>query len=192
MPLAVNGPCEQLSVEELRRRLREILGLKALARAGWIRVGITEPESVAAHSWGVAWLVLTLAPPGLDRGRALAIAILHDLGEVRIGDITPFDGIAAADKRCQEESAVMGLLQGLSRESELRECWLEYEEQSSPEGRFVKACDRLDMALQAQRYAADSGIDTSSFIESALRGLPEGLLRELAGSAVQVAVGGGL
>ncbi len=189
--LAVSGSCKQLTVEELRLRLCEILGLKALARAGWIRVGLKEPESVAAHSWGVAWLVLALAPPGLDRGRALAIAILHDLGEVRIGDITPFDGITAADKRSREQNALVGLLRGFSRSSELCEYWLEYENQSSAEGRFVKACDRLDMALQAQRYAAESGIDTSSFVDSALQELPEGLLRELAGCAGPVAVGGG-
>ena len=48
------------------------------------------------------------------------------------------------------------------------------------EGRFVKACDKLDMALQAQSYSAAQGLDLEEFVESALRRLPEGMLRELA------------
>jgi len=169
-----------LSIGLLRARLREVLELKALPRAGWVREGVVNPESVAAHSWGVAWLVLTLAPAAIDRGRALAIAVLHDLAEVRVGDITPLDGVGPADKRRREEAAMDGLLGGLLRAEEMRQLWLEYEEQSSPEGRLVKACDRLDMALQAQLYAADDGIDPSSFIASALEGLPPGLFVELA------------
>ena len=38
----------------LRERLAEALLLKEVPRAGWARVGVPRPESVA-HSWGVAW-----------------------------------------------------------------------------------------------------------------------------------------
>lgn len=169
-----------LSLDLLRARLREVLALKRLPRAGWVREGVASPESVAAHSWGVAWLVLALAPAAIDRGRALAIAVLHDLAEVRVGDITPLDGVGPADKRRREEAAMDGLLGGLLRAEEMRQLWLEYEEQSSPEGRLVKACDRLDMALQAQLYAVEEGIDPSVFIDSAVDGLPPGLFIELA------------
>ena len=79
--------------DALRDRLSAALALKALPRAGWVRAGVRHPESVAAHSWGVAWLVLVLCPPALDRGRALAIAVAHDLPEVTVGDITPHDGV---------------------------------------------------------------------------------------------------
>ena len=43
--------------------------LKSLPRAGWLRKGITHPESVAAHSWGLSMLCLEFAPrvhPPLD------------------------------------------------------------------------------------------------------------------------------
>ncbi|MFT5458801.1 MAG: putative hydrolase of HD superfamily, partial [Myxococcota bacterium] len=63
--------------------LVETMALKALRRAGWVRAGVTSPESVAAHSWGVAWLVLVLLPRELNRERALTYALLHDLPEVR-------------------------------------------------------------------------------------------------------------
>ncbi|MCB9742496.1 MAG: HD domain-containing protein [Alphaproteobacteria bacterium] len=164
-------------MSELRERLLEVLDLKALPRAGWVRVGVPAPESVASHSWGVAWLVLALCPPGLDRGRALAIAVLHDLAEVRVGDITPHDGVPEALKHAREAEAMRGLLAPLPGGEELMALWQEYGE--SPEGRFVKACDKLDMALQAARYAETA--DTREFIDAALAKLPPGLLRELAG-----------
>ncbi len=167
-------------VSELRSRLVEALGLKDLPRAGWVRAGVRDPESVAAHSWGVAWLVLVLCPPELDRGRALAIAVLHDLPEVRVGDLTPHDGVAAADKSTREASALAELVAGLPSGDELQALWGEYEHGSSAEGRFVKACDKLDMALQAARYEADQGLALGEFVDSALARLAEGVLRELA------------
>ncbi|MBW2526016.1 MAG: HD domain-containing protein [Deltaproteobacteria bacterium] len=158
-------------VGELRTRLLEALALKELPRAGWLRVGIDGPESVAAHAWGVAWLVLALCPDHLDRGRALAMAVLHDLPEVRTGDVTPHDGVDPASKRRAERQALAGLLTGLDRSAELESIWLEYEQETSHEGRFVKACDRLDMALQAERYRTKHGVDTAEFVETALAAL---------------------
>ncbi|HMV69905.1 MAG TPA: HD domain-containing protein, partial [Myxococcota bacterium] len=97
------------------------LDLKALPRAGWVRRGVEAPESVAAHSWGVAWLVLALAPPEIDRGRALTYAVLHDLAEVRTGDITPHDGVPPAIKAAAEARAIDDLL--VSLPLHLREAW---------------------------------------------------------------------
>lgn len=165
----------------LRGALLETLALKDLPRAGWLRVGVERPESVAAHSWGVAWLVLALCPPGLDRGRALAIAVVHDLAEVRVGDITPHDGIDRAEKARREAAAFDALVAALPGAADLQGLRAEYEATSSPEGRFVKACDKLDMALQAAVYA-DGGAPTAEFVESALSKLTDPELRTLAGA----------
>lgn len=166
--------------DQLELALDQAMALKALPRAGWVRVGVERPESVAAHSWGVAYLVLALCPPELDLGRALAIAVVHDLAEVSTGDITPHDGVARAEKMRREASALARLLAPLERAGELLELWRELEDGSSPEGRFVRACDKLDMALQARRYAADQGADTAEFVESALAEIDDPVLRELA------------
>ena len=173
---------DPLNTRLLHARLLEALALKALPRAGWVRAGVAAPESVAAHTWGVSWLVLALCPPHLDRGAALAIATVHDLGEARVGDLTPHDGVPKAEKRRLEEAAVRALLAPLPQGAELFERWLDYEEARTPEGRFVKACDKLDMALQAQIYRAQ-GVDTAEFIASALRGLTDETLRALAAGA---------
>jgi putative hydrolase of HD superfamily len=148
-----------------------------------VRAGVRAPESVAAHSWGVSFLVLVLCPPDLDRGRALAIATLHDLAEVRAGDITPHDGVPPEEKTRREAEAMRALIADLPGGDDLYTLWREYEDASSPEGRLVKALDKLDMALQAAAYAARDGLDPGEFVDSALDRLTDPLLRALAGDA---------
>ena len=148
--------------------LEAALALKHLDRAGWKRVGIQAPESVAAHSWGVAWLVLTLCPDDLDQALAMRLAVIHDLAEVTVGDITPHDGVSQADKAAREREAIDTLL---AERPDLRHLWQAYEAQACPEARFVHDCDRLDMALQALHYERERGAETDEFIESARRSI---------------------
>ncbi len=144
------------------RLLRAALALKDLPRAGWLRVGIAHPESVAAHSFGVALNALLLCPPGLDREKILIMALIHDLAEARVGDITPHDNVPPAEKHRREAAAFGELLAdrpdllALARELEARE---------SPEARFIKEMDLLDMALTAEHYADRA--DTREFLSSA-------------------------
>ena len=142
----------------------DALGLKHLPRAGWIRAGIDAPESVAAHSWGVAWLVINLCPDHVDTERALKLALVHDLPEVIAGDVTPHDGISKTDKHALEMEAAKQLF---TRRPDLFGIWQEYETAETAEAKFVKECDALDMALQAVRYARTTGADTAEFIVSA-------------------------
>lgn len=146
--------------------LSAALALKDLPRAGWLRVGIAHPESVAAHSFGVALDALLLCPPGLDRGKVLAMALLHDLAEARVGDITPHDGIAPEEKRRREHAALQELL---GDHPELLALAMELEARQTPEAIFIKRMDLLDMALTAQRYADRA--DTREFLESAEAGM---------------------
>ena len=85
-----------------KEALIEALGLKGVIRAGWIRAGVENPESVAAHSWGMAMLATQLCPEDLNLQRVLELCILHDIAEVRVGDITPHDNIAPEEKHRQE------------------------------------------------------------------------------------------
>lgn len=158
--------------------LHEALALKGLPRTGWVRRGVRAPESVAAHSWGVAWLVLVLLPPGLDRARALTYAVLHDLAEVRVGDLTPHDGVSRADKARQEAEAIDRML---AAHPALRAQWHAYEAQADPEARFVRQLDRLDLALQAAAYAADGTPGLTEFLDSASAVIDDPTLRALLG-----------
>ncbi|HNC96206.1 MAG TPA: HD domain-containing protein [Myxococcota bacterium] len=142
--------------------LSAALALKGLDRAGWKRVGIERPESVAAHSWGVTLAALLRCPPGLNREKVLIMAILHDLAEATVGDITPHDGVSREEKQRREEEAIRLLL---GDHPELLALWEEAEQRQSPEAQFVKEMDLLDMGLTARHYATMA--DTSEFFASA-------------------------
>lgn len=68
--------------------LLEAYELKDELRSGWQLREIADPESVAAHTWGTATLCLLFADEaGIDRDRAVSMALVHDLAEARTGDI---------------------------------------------------------------------------------------------------------
>jgi len=155
----------------MRDNLLEILRLKNIQRAGWVRAGIQNPESVAAHSWGMSMLALKLTPPTLDLVRVLSLCIVHDVPEVRVGDLTPHDDTT---NKARDEHEAM---------TELAPEWItlfeEYEHGQSPEAQFVKQLDKLDMALQAENYQVDYNISLDEFIESARQRIVDDELQNL-------------
>ena len=141
---------------ESKDALIEALGLKDVVRAGWIRAGVKQPESVAAHSWGMAMLATQLCPEHLNLQRVLELCILHDVAEVIVGDITPDDGIETSEKHRLEMDAIREM--GIDAE----EIFTEYEQQVTEESQFVRYLDKLDMALQAEIYEGQ-GLDLNEF-----------------------------
>lgn len=167
----------------------EINHLKQLYRQGWLRRGVPKErcESVAEHTFGVALLALLLAAahsPELDACRAARLALVHDLGEVYAGDLTPSDAASAEEKRRLEAEAVVQIFGKLPGGEEFIRLWQEYEEQSSPEARFVKELDRLEMALQASVYARQGLINPQEFYASASQALSNPELRDLLRSII--------
>ena len=155
----------------MRDELKEILGLKDVLRAGWVRAGIKSPESVAAHSWGMSMLALKLAPKELDLTRVLSLCIVHDIPEVRVGDLTPHD-----DTSTKAEDELNAMTQMAPEWVGLFE---EYEQGKTPEAKFVKQLDKLDMALQAEIYQSEFDIPLNEFIESARLRIGDEVLKNL-------------
>ncbi len=168
-------------VPELFRRL---YALKRLRRKGWVRRGIREPESVADHSYSLAvFSMLLAADRGLDPLRAAAIALVHDLPETIVGDMTPEEKM---EDRSLGEAELRALWEVAAELPErpstlLRSLYLEYVEQSSEEARLVKELDKLEMALQAQLYGEqqDRPDVAGEFTQSALEKISDPLLRRI-------------
>ena len=111
--------------------------LKHLDRAGWVLAGHDAPESVAAHSWGMAVRCLQHCPDDLDLATVLSMALVHDLAEAVVGDITPHDGVDKAEKHAKERAAMASIA------PQWLEFWDAYEAGDSPEAVFVKRMDSL-------------------------------------------------
>ena len=145
----------------------EAYRLKDQARTGWELRGVRGPESVADHSWGTAYLVLLYAgEAGVDRAAALEIATVHDLAEAVTGDVATRvremnDADVASAKRAREEAAIDELTRAYPSAAAglVRSRWREYEERATPEARFVRDMNLIDMCVQAYRYEADERYD---------------------------------
>lgn len=170
--------------------------LKTLYRQGWLRRGILPEhcESVADHSFGTAILAL-LAAPGrgegylfegfsLDPGRLALLGLAHELGEAYGGDITPADGLSREEKHSLEAVGVERALAGLPGANFFRELWLDYEEGRSPEARFLRQVDKLEMGLQAAAYRSKGEGRMEEFFQSARAALGDKGLREILEAAI--------
>ena len=129
--------------------------LDRIARAGYVLRGVTEPESVAAHSHFVALLAMLLldARPELgDREKTLAMALLHDLPEAQLMDIPmPAADAHLKDAKTDAELAIARDLFGGFPERYM--LWLEeLAAASSPEARLVRGLDKLQMMIKILMY----------------------------------------
>lgn len=140
--------------ETLLDLLLETQALDRVPRFGYLIRGVDQPESVTEHSWHVLFLVWTLAEriPEMDRGRALDLAMVHDLAELRLGDLarTATRYFPAGAKRQAESAAMAEILRPLPDKTlALLE---EYQEGKSDEARLVKACDKLQLMIKVAVY----------------------------------------
>ncbi len=147
--------------------------LKTVKRTGWVNNKIPHPESVAEHSFRTGILAMLLAKEmNVDALKSIKMALIHDVGESIIGDIvigkqgTPPSFVQA--KRAKERDAIKRIFSSIGNAGkEYVKLFDEYEENKSPEARFVKQLDKLEMAIQAYEYENKYGLDLEEFYESA-------------------------
>jgi putative hydrolase of HD superfamily len=150
----------------------EFAHLKGLYRQGWLARGMApeQCESVAEHSFGVALTALVLAErifPELDLLKVLRMALIHDMGEIYAGDIIPGDQISDEEKNQLERDSVIRTFGLLTNGTDYIDLWEEYERGISPEAKFVRQIDKLEMALQASVYEHQESKDLDEFFQSA-------------------------
>ncbi len=130
--------------------------LKRLQRTGWVESGVPDPESVADHSFRVALIALILAEEKeLDALKTVRMALIHDLAEAEIGDLTPAQKEASPEAAKQaEEEAMEQLIAKLPKSirGDYGAAWREFYESATPESRLVRDADKLEMIIQASEY----------------------------------------
>ncbi len=171
-----------------------LMRLKRLYRQGWLKRGLPEGlcESVAEHTFGTALLALLLAGRAGDGGalgkvdvaRSAILALVHELGESYAGDITPVDGVSAREKEALERAAIARALEGHPDLPWFLSLWEEFESGSTPEARFVRQLDRLEMGLQAALQEAEGFQGMAEFYDSARKTVVEPRLRGILEEAI--------
>ncbi|KAM7269537.1 hypothetical protein ACFE04_025034 [Oxalis oulophora] len=126
-------------------------------RAGWIKRDVDAPESIADHMYRMGLMALIMNDlPSVNRDKCIKMAIVHDIAEAIVGDITPSDGVPKEEKSRREREALQHMCKLLGEEGqrakEITDLWMEYEDNSSPEAKIVKDFDKIEMILQALEY----------------------------------------
>jgi putative hydrolase of HD superfamily len=159
--------------------------LKKLPRTGWLKSEIEKPESVAEHSFRTAVIAMILADlRGQDTQKSMRMALLHDLAEVEIGDLTPEQRGRSELYAQHEDEAMINILSTLPKFLAERylKLWKEYHGMASPEAETVNHADKIEMMLQAIDYE-ESGIapyKLDRFWQSgAVNNLPPGIIKIL-------------
>ncbi len=164
--------------------------LKWVKRRGWVvKVDVKEPESVADHCYLMALMCMVLADlRGINSGKAVRMALLHDLAESIIGDYMP-EELSVEKKQEEENKAIKIILDELPAKlrSSYGKLWREYKEGSSKEAMLVHQVDKLEMALQASDYLHKGyGRDLlEQFFDSAGIHVKDKVLREILNSLKQ-------
>lgn len=146
--------------------------LKKSKRTGWIDNGIPSEhvESIADHMYRMSILTMIIPNDKIEIDRCVKIAIIHDIAEALVGDITPFGGVTKAEKHRRELTTIQylsSLIEPYNKTfaHDIVELWLDYEEIRSIEARYVKDIDKLEMIQQAWEYEQKFGLkyDLSEF-----------------------------
>lgn len=149
--------------------------LKIEKREGWRRFGISSGESIADHMYRMSMITM-LAPPELssrlDIPRCTRMALVHDMAEGLVGDLTPVDGVPKVEKSRREAetmdwiaNSLLGKVHGGIPGKEIRAIWQEYEDSETLESKFVHDVDKVELILQMVEYerASNCTIDLSEF-----------------------------
>ncbi|KAJ4872191.1 HD domain protein [Raphanus sativus] len=132
--------------------------LKTTPRAGWVKRELKNPESIADHMYRMGLMALVSTDiPGVNRDKCMKVAIVHDIAEAILGDITPTCGISKEEKKVKHfNTCANSWVEEKKVTEEIAELWRECEANESPEAKVVKDFDKLEIILQALEYEQES------------------------------------
>lgn len=138
--------------------------LKDKIRSGWKVWNIDRKrvESIAEHIYGTCILAIGIDSEfdlNLDIYKVVMMLVLHEIEEVKIGDLTPFDNVTKEEKRKMGKKAVEEVFSTLTKKNSYIDLIEEFEERKTRESIFAKMCDKLEADIQCKLYCEENSID---------------------------------
>lgn len=166
-------------MNKIYQYFKEINKLNNTIRTGWLKraVPLERLESVSEHIFTMALTSLAVIDKKnlkLDIEKVLKMILIHELGEIDIGDI-------ALPTKEQIKLKYEGELKGVTRicsvieENWMLDLWKEFEQKKSPEAIFVYKMDKLQAVMQSKYYSELINDKTlyNEFYENALQLCPD-------------------
>lgn len=140
--------------------------LKNVIRTGWKIWNVQRDrlESVAEHIFGTQMLAIAIKQEyeyDVDIMKVIFMLAIHELGEIKIGDLTQFQ-IAENDKMVVEHQSVHKILEGILDSEYIEQLFLEFDEKETDEAKFAYQCDKLECDLQCKLYGEEGCVDLNN------------------------------
>ncbi len=172
---------------DIAKFLYEVGQLKRVKRSGWWIAGVKDPESVAEHSFRTAVIAYLLARlERADTGRAVLIALLHDLPEARTNDAHRIVR-RYADWRDVDQKAIGEQSKRLpgGMANEVISFFEEFEKEASAEAMLTRDADLLECLIQAREYQTLGYRDVADWISNAQAALTTESAKKIAAECLR-------
>lgn len=140
--------------------------LKNIIRTGWLdwKVKRKRIESVAEHIYGTQMLALAIYSEykyEIDIKKVILMLTLHELEEIKIGDLTPFQ-ITKEEKKKIGKKAVEDIIKNLNIKEDIDKIIDEFDERITKEALFAHHIDKLECDLQCKLYDEENCVDLNN------------------------------
>lgn len=141
--------------------------LKDKIRSGWKiwHIERERAESIAEHIYGTCILAIAIDSEfdlKINLEKVVMMLVLHEIEEIEIGDLTPFDEITKEEKRKIGKKAVENILKNLNKKIKYIELIEEFEKMETKESIFAKMCDKLEADIQCKMYTEEKSLDINN------------------------------
>lgn len=131
--------------------------LKEKIRSGLLlwKVDKERLESVAEHIYGTCILAIGIDSEydlDIDLNKVIRMLVLHELEEVIIGDLTPFDNVTREEKLKIGKEAVSKILKNLVKKEEYELLLDEFNAHITNESIFAYMCDKIECDIWMKLY----------------------------------------
>ena len=140
--------------------------LKDVIRTGWKdwKVKRKRIESVAEHIYGTQMLAIAIYSEykyDLDIKKVILMLSLHELEEIEIGDLIPFE-ITKEDKKKIGKKAVEHIVKNLNIKEDIESIIDEFDARATKEALFAHHIDKLEANIQCKLYDEENCVDLNN------------------------------
>ncbi|MFP4589466.1 MAG: HD domain-containing protein [Candidatus Bipolaricaulota bacterium] len=178
------GEWTEAELESLHDFFFELGLLKQLPRSGWFKAGITQPESIAEHSFRTAmigFVLATLTEREVDPHRIAFYCLTHDLAEARTSDLDWVAQQYLEKEDYRNEEVLRDQIDPLPEKSgrELAHSLGLTSDFSEEDLNLIRDADLLEAAFQGIAYVSSGHQLAKEWVESSV-----GLLKTRVGKMV--------
>ena len=156
--------------------------LKELPRAGYHFLG-SGKENVAEHSFMTALIAFTISriEPGIDREKIISMALLHDLGEARTGDL---NYVQKKYVDVKEKKVISDLTSDLTFGEDIAKLINEFNKCETKEAKLANDADQLSFILELKKLQDTGAKSPEKWIDIVIKRLKTDTGKKIAQSII--------